>query len=175
MSIQRTTDEQIDQMRKELQIAKQKAEKLRSHRLLYGFGSIFKVLGQILFYMIIAFLLCVLLGVLVAKSKGDIPSVLGYRMFVVESGSMEPTLKVGAVILTRAPQNASRLIAGTIITFRTPDGAHIITHRIIEVVTDGAGNAQYRTKGDNPINSLDKDLVTPDRVIAVFLAKVPFT
>jgi signal peptidase I len=175
MGVWRTTDEQIALMRAELQKAKQKAESKRSHRFLYALGATFKATGQILFYTVVAALLVVLLGVLVAKSRGQIPSVLGYRMFVVESGSMEPTLKVGAVIVSKSPQDAKAIRTGTIITFRTADGASVITHRVIEVVSDGAGNIAYRTKGDYTNNSPDKDLVTPDRVIAVFVLKVPFT
>ncbi len=30
-------------------------------------------------------------------------------------------------------------------------------------------------KGDNPINSPDEELLTPDRVIGLFAAKIPFT
>jgi signal peptidase len=61
-----------------------------------------------------------------------------------------------------------------IVTFRMENGV-IVTHRIIEVLKDKKGKVTYRTKGDNPINSPDPELLTPDRVIARLVAKIPFT
>ena len=174
MSIQYTTEEQIAEMRKELQIAKQKAEDLHSHRFLHMVKISAKILGHALFYSMVVFLLVVLVSILIAKGKGKIPSILGYQMFVVESGSMSPTLEVGAVIVSKTPKDNSSLTLGTIITFHTKDGA-VVTHRIIEVMQNESGGVEYRTKGDNPVNSVDKDSVSPDRVIAVFVAKIPFT
>jgi signal peptidase len=81
---------------------------------------------------------------------------------------------VGSVIVCAKAQHPERLAADEIVTFHTLSGA-VVTHRIIEVVTDGNGNISYRTKGDNPINSPDPELLTPDRVIGVFAVKIPFT
>jgi len=174
MSIQYTTDQQIDQLRHELQQAKEKQEAMRSHRVRYMLQKSIKIFGQALFYSTVVLLLFVLVSVLVTKSRGEIPSIFGFRMFIVESGSMTPTLAKGKVILSRTPQNRAGLAAGDIITFHAAEGT-VVTHRIIEVVRDEGGNVQYRTKGDNPINAPDPVPVLPDNVIAVFVLGIPFT
>lgn len=175
-----TTQEQIDEMRRELQREKQKA---------YGAGTrggrrskssgkrklAAKAAGWVVFTSIVLVLGAAIVSINVTKNRGGIPSLPGgYQLFVVESGSMEPTFKVGVVILSRKPKDANSLKANDVVTFRTLSGS-IVTHRIIEVTKDEKGNIGYRTKGDNPKNSVDRELLTPDRVIAVFLAKVPLT
>ena len=174
MGIVYTTDEQIQKMRCDLKEARAKEQAMRAHKLLYALNVVARKAGQWLFYGLVTMLLIVLVSILITKSQGKIPSLFGYQMFVVESGSMSPTLNVGKVILSRAPKDPSALPMGTIITFVASDGA-VITHRIIEVVKDDAGNVRYRTKGDNPINSPDAALVPAEKVIAVFVTAIPFT
>ncbi len=174
MSIQYTTDEQIERMRQELSAAKKKAESIQAHKFLYAQKVFFKIFGHVLFYATVAALLFVLVSVLVTKSRGNIPSIFGYQLFVVESGSMSPTLEVGTVILSKAPKDAAALTTGDIITFKAHDDA-VVTHRIIGVLQGDDGSVAYRTKGDNPINSPDVDPVRPENVLAVFLLKIPFT
>ncbi|HHZ12120.1 MAG TPA: translation elongation factor Ts, partial [Acholeplasmataceae bacterium] len=41
----------------------------------------------------------------------------------------------------------------------------IVTHRIVEVVRDDAGNTAYRTKGDNPRNSVDPEFLAKETEI----------
>jgi signal peptidase len=89
-------------------------------------------------------------------------SILGYSIYTVETGSMVPTLPIGCYIVTHEPEDPAALPAGTVITFRTTKGS-TYTHRIIEVLNEGG--VKYRTKGDNPQNSPDLELVTPDRVL----------
>jgi signal peptidase len=174
MGITYTTDEQIDSMKAELQRARQKADAMQAHRVLYSLKASLRILSHTLFYTTVAALLLVLVTVLVAKGRGKIPSVMGYQLFVVESGSMSPTLEVGAVFVSRSPKNAAQLSSGQIITFASADGT-VITHRIIDVQKDDAGNLCYRTKGDNPLNSPDESPVYPEAVLGVFVFKIPLT
>ncbi len=170
----KTTDAQIEQMR--LDIAREKmretgirvplTKKQRMKRAL-------NILGQAAFVIAVAVLVVSLVFVYAAKSKGEVPTIFGmYSLFVVESGSMEPTLTVGSVILSRKPQHADALATGDIVTFRTGSG-YVVTHRIVEVI--GGEPVKYRTKGDNPVNSPDEELLDPERVIGIFVVKIPFT
>ncbi len=134
-----------------------------------------KAFEWLVFLSVFAVLVVTLFGVYAAKSRGETPAIFGlYQLYSVESGSMEPTLTVGSVIVCKKAEHAESLETDQIVTFHTLSGA-VVTHRIIEVVRDESGNASYRTKGDNPINSPDPDLLTPDRVIGVFVMKIPFT
>ncbi|HPG92438.1 MAG TPA: signal peptidase I, partial [Clostridia bacterium] len=67
-----------------------------------------------------------------------------------------------------------KLSVGDIVTFTMTDG-RIVTHRIVEVLNAGTANESYRTKGDNSINSIDPDILTRDRILAVYLFKLPMT
>ncbi len=174
-----TTQEQIDEMRREIQREKQKAAGIsaagggrkRSHQ---KKRRRIKLVGQVAFFSMVILLSAAIISIQITRSKGGIPSLLGFQMFVVESGSMEPTLNVGTVILSRKPEHAENLGENDIVTFRSLAGA-VITHRIVEVVTGGDGNVAFHTKGDNPRNSVDQELLTPDRVLGRFVLKVPLT
>jgi signal peptidase len=70
-----------------------------------------------------------------------------YRVATVLSGSMEPTLPTGGIVVsTPVPRNA--IGVGDVITFNPPDAPdRPITHRVVEVVE--AGDAPVvRTMGD---------------------------
>ena len=171
-----TTQEQIEAMRSEILREKQKVSGVAGkpgHKALWK--RALKVFEWLIFLSVFAVLVITLFGVYSAKSQGETPAIFGvYQLYSVESGSMEPTLTVGSVIVCKKTQHPESLEANQIVTFHTLSGA-VTTHRIIEIITDKGGNISYRTKGDNPINSPDSDLLTPDRVIAVFAAKIPFT
>ncbi len=66
-----------------------------------------------------------------------------YRAYIVQSGSMEPALKTGSIVITRS---AEKYKAGDIITF-TGQGTSQITHRILGVETEN-GETVFTTKGD---------------------------
>ena len=74
---------------------------------------------------------------------------------------MEPTLKVGSIILTKVPKDAAKLKKDDIVTFRTKAGS-VVTHRIIEVIAGEDGNPQYRTKEITPQIRRTRSCSTPN-------------
>ena len=69
---------------------------------------------------------------------------------VVATGSMQPLIYPGDVILLRQMQTEEQLrslSAGDVIQFQRDQIR--ITHRITEILDDGIGNLTFRTKGDN--------------------------
>ncbi len=178
-----TTQEQIDEMRKEILREKQKCSEGHTpeHRVKRNYRKSYrkrkrtvKVIGQITFLSAVLLLSAAIVSIQIARSRGDIPHILGFQLYVIESGSMEPTLGIGTVILCRRPKNVGNLAENDIITFKSLSGP-IVTHRIVGVVTGEDGKTAFRTKGDNPRNSTDRELLTPDRVLGVFVAKIPLT
>lgn len=77
-----------------------------------------------------------------AKVSGKEPSIFGYEIKIVLSGSMEPEIKTGSIILNKKVNNDA-FKEGEIVTFLTEENI-LVTHRIIEVV-----GSEYITKGDN--------------------------
>jgi signal peptidase I len=103
--------------------------------------------------------------VIAALAFAVLPQVRGYRSVVVESGSMQPALRVGDVVVL----DPDRPVAiGAVIDYETPEGSRL--HRVVEIAEDETG---YRTRGDaNP--SADTDLVAPDAVNGSGVWVVPY-
>ena len=70
--------------------------------------------------------------------------VLGYQVFNVISGSMEPTYSVGDLIYVKEV-DVNEIEVGTPITFVLNEDLVVATHRVIEV---DAENQRFYTKGD---------------------------
>ena len=76
------------------------------------------------------------------------PSFLGIKTYVIISGSMEPNISVGDIVIARNIKNEEReLKIGDIISFRS--GHSVITHRIVNIEKDNNGVLRIRTKGDS--------------------------
>lgn len=56
----------------------------------------------------------------------------GFGIDIVFSGSMEPELKVGSVVITR-PVDSEDIEAGDVIAFRSPHNGTLMSHRVIAV------------------------------------------
>lgn len=83
---------------------------------------------------------------------------------VVMTGSMEPLIDPGDMIIVEkitTEDEVEELKIGDILNFSRDDIT--ITHRIVEVLEDEAGNLSFRTKGDNN-SSEDVRLVLPNEV-----------
>jgi signal peptidase len=75
------------------------------------------------------------------------PRFLPYQTFTVLTGSMEPVLPVGSIIVL-VPAAAGELSVGDIITFQRPDRSdQMVTHRIVAIEDTPTGKA-FVTKGD---------------------------
>lgn len=73
--------------------------------------------------------------------------VVGYHELAVMSGSMEPWLHPGDVVVGR-PTSPARARPGDVISFRDPnDSGRVLTHRVVRVRLDGT-NFRFVTKGD---------------------------
>jgi signal peptidase len=132
-------------------------------------------IGKIIFdavysAVVLALVVMLCLG-LQARANGELPSLFGYYVFIVKTGSMAPTLPIGCFILSKAPDNPAEIQPGTIATFRFEDGT-VVTHRIVGRNVGMNGTVTYATQGDNPVNDVDPESLTPDRVIGVFVLKI---
>lgn len=102
-------------------------------------------------------------------NKDAVPSIFGYKPFIVLSGSMESDIHKGDLIITKKV-NTDNLKVDDIIAFRDAAGT-ITTHRIIDVVEkDGKNN--YITKGDNN-STQDRNLVSEDDVEGIYVGRIP--
>lgn len=109
----------------------------------------------------------------------------GWLIQTVATGSMEPTVPTGSLIVSR-PVAAEDIEVGDIIVFRSPTGATVsggadgtftatesmlITHRVVDVRGDGTG-VTFRTRGDGNAEEDPWD-VPADMVRARYVAHAP--
>ncbi len=88
--------------------------------------------------------LCLLAFALLAVG----PHVLGYRTSTMLTGSMEPGIRPGDVVVTVA-KPAAQVEVGDVITYRIPvEDRRIETHRVVEVLHHRDGSIAIRTQGD---------------------------
>ena len=134
-------------------------------------------LGTIVTILLCAVLLPILIfnTTLIVKSlihKDTVPDFAGIRPFIVMSGSMEPGIMTGDLIVDRSI-NVDELKAGDIISFTDPagNGVSVVTHRIVGV-TEQNGEKAFRTRGDNN-NTEDIDLVPASKVLGRYWFRLP--
>ena len=99
------------------------------------------------------------------------PLVFGYHSFTVMSGSMEPAIATGDVVVNRpiAPLEAR---IGDVVTFSDPDTPErLITHRLRRIQVRGR-TAQMVTKGDAN-NTVERWTVAVDGKIGRVAFRVP--
>ncbi len=84
----------------------------------------------------------ILLGVIAAFLPLTVPRLMGYEIYEVVSGSMEPEIPVGSVIYVKAAE-PDMVETGDIIAFQK-DGS-VITHRVEE---NRYVEGEFVTKGD---------------------------
>lgn len=132
------------------------------------------VVKNVICWAVLIVLVLTVLIFLITRINGSVPSVFGYSVFRVSSGSMEPELTVGDVILDRAVTDPEELSAGDVITFEGTgklDGL-LVTHKIIKApYTDENGNIMLQTKG--VANDYPDDPISFNSVTAVMVCKVP--
>jgi signal peptidase len=94
----------------------------------------------------------------------------GWRVDAIMSGSMEPELKVGGLVITR-PVGSNDINIGDIITFYCPLSNEMISHRVTTVAN---GTLSYfRTKGDAN-DAPDPFIVPVQNVVGKVCFHIPY-
>lgn len=83
-----------------------------------------------------------LLVVIAAAIPLSVPEFMGYEIYNVVSGSMEPTIPIGSIIYVK-PSDPVDIEKGDIIAFESGDS--IVMHRVIQ---NDVINGEFTTKGD---------------------------
>jgi signal peptidase len=97
-------------------------------------------------------------------NPNKIPSIFGYKPFIVLSGSMESQLYRGDLAIVKNV-DVNTLKENDIVAFRDHDN-YVVTHRIISVV-----NGEFITKGDNNA-SADSDTVSKGDIEGLYVYKI---
>lgn len=109
----------------------------------------------------------------VSRVQGAPPTVFGYSFFRVSSGSMEPELSVGDVILDRTIDDPKSIQVGDTVTFKSHElGDIMVTHKVIVAPYEKNGRLMLQTQGI--ANELPDKPITADSVKGVLITKIPF-
>ena len=126
-------------------------------------GSVVRfVISVVLFLLAFS----VFLVVLRAKRENKVPAFFGYSFSVVVTGSMEPDIRVGELLVVRETE-MDRVEVGNDVLFISRSGpveGEAIVHRVIEKGTDGNG-IYFRTEGVNNGGVPDSDRVYEDNYV----------
>lgn len=121
---------------------------------------------QIVYAVLI--ILLIIFALIVVASSTDTP--LKVRLYAVQSGSMEPAIRTGSVVISK---QFPEYKMGDIITYNNSEISKTpVTHRVIKIQNTKAGKVFF-TKGDAN-NVDDKTPIASGQVFGKVVATVPF-
>lgn len=131
--------------------------------------KVFKVIAYVFFIVIVLPILIINMTLIVkgALNPDEIPDFMGYKPFIVLSGSMESQINIGDLVIVKEV-DTSEIKKNDIIAFRYDD--IVITHRVVNVLKKD-NKIRFKTKGDNN-NTTDDFYVTEDSVEGMYVTKI---
>jgi signal peptidase I len=120
-----------------------------------------KIITNLIWVALIVFLL------LVGATFLPIPG--NYKVFTVQSGSMEPHVKLGSLIFVKRADNYQ---VRDVITFKVPGNKNTVTHRIEEIKTTESG-LSFVTKGDAN-EEADTEETNQSNVVGKVFLMIPY-
>ena len=128
------------------------------------------ILSIFIYIIIIPIILYNIFLIIMSIIKPDeTPSFLGIKTFVIISGSMEPNLNIGDIVLIKQT-NEEQIKVNDIISYR--EGQNVITHRVIEITQEDK-KKKYITKGDVNLKK-DEGYITDDEILAIYKYRIAY-
>jgi signal peptidase len=87
-----------------------------------------------------------MVGLLATVAFSHAVSLSGRQTYIINGGSMEPTIPLGSVVAV-ANVELARIAPGDVVTLKDGDRP-VFTHRVIDVRLDEAGARSFVTQGD---------------------------
>ncbi|WP_405355385.1 signal peptidase I [Ruminococcus sp.] len=129
---------------------------------------------NIICWMLIVCLAFLIVMMIYSRIKGEVPSVFGYSILRVSTGSMEPELMVGDVILDKDIDDVQSIKVDDVITYRGSGelSGMLITHKVIKAPYLAEDGTYYlQTKGI--ANEIADKEISADKVVSVMVCKIP--
>ena len=132
-----------------------------SHKILTVIGIIFCII------LIPILIINVTLIIKSYINADEVPKIGGYSPLIVLTGSMEPNIMGGDIIIVKQTEGKD-VKNDDVIAFFDPDGngTSILTLRVIEIFEED-GTLFFRTQGDAN-NTADRQPVSADRLVGVW-------
>lgn len=127
-----------------------------------------RIIKNIICWGVLAILVLTVIVFMGSKVNGKTPSLFGYSVLRVSTGSMQPELMIGDVILGKSVDDPTALKVGDIITYRGSGQTEglLVTHKVVVAPYKTAdGTYKLQTKG---IANDAPDPATIQRSIKIF-------
>lgn len=130
------------------------------------------VLSDAVFIVLALTAIVLLVGTARADEVGS-PTLLGRTLFVVRSGSMEPALGTGDLLLADTSLDVDSVSDGDVVVFRSNANRDIlVSHRVTRAWGTPDGTRWFATKGDANAVS-DSGAITDDQIVGRMTGRVP--
>lgn len=127
-----------------------------------------KIIKKVMEIIAIILIYNIILIAISSENKISLINILGYKSFIIKTNSMEPTIDINDVIITKNVQE-EEIKVQDIITFIKDN--EVITHRITKIETEN-NIKKYTTKGDNN-NVEDSFKITYDNIEGKHILTIP--
>lgn len=131
------------------------------------------VVGVVLCIVLIPVLVINVTLIIKSYTNADeVPKIGGYCPLIVQSGSMEPAIKTGDLIVCKQI-DSEQVKKGDVIAFFDPDSNQnkVLTHRVVEIVEED-GALFFQTKGDAN-KTEDRSPVSADKLVGLYQFRIP--
>lgn len=125
-----------------------------------------KIVKKIIEIIAIILIYNIILIVISSANKMSIINIFGYKSYIIKTNSMEPTIKVNDVLITKKVEKG-KIKVGDVITFIK--NGEVITHRITQIDENG----EYTTKGDNN-NIEDTFKISYENIEGKHIVTIPY-
>jgi len=125
----------------------------------YKIKNALKIIENIFLYIILIITVILIIFTSSSRFKGQQPSIFGYKIYEVQSGSMTPAINMGSLIIVKEI-NPKDIKTNDIITYKGSTQS-LVTHRVVSIQKKEEIN--FVTKGDanttpDPLVVREKDL-----------------
>lgn len=125
------------------------------------FGKIFKIITNTILGILIV------IGILAVLSLLPIPG--NYKIFTVQSGSMEPAIHTGSLIFSKPLADYN---VGDVVTRKTDDPKMTVTHRVVSK-EEVDGKTVFATQGDAN-NAPDGEKFSKELIVGKTFLTIPY-
>lgn len=132
-------------------------------------GKILKMIFKILWWALEALIIFIAIIIVVPRLTNNEKTFLGFRIFNVATGSMEPEYAVGDILISKEREPSQIKVGDNIVYLGTQGGydGKIITHNVIKVDRDEKGDYLFHTKGR--ANTVEDPIVHEDQLYGVIV------
>lgn len=127
-----------------------------------------KIIKKVMEIIAIILIYNIILIAISSENKMSLINILGYKSYIIKTNSMEPTIEINDVIITKEVKEKN-LKVHDVITF-IKDG-EVITHRITKIEYEN-NQIKYTTKGDNN-NVEDSFKITYEAIEGKHILTIP--